>query len=248
MKTDKLFDINKLPTTEGVILLGISMNRIGNAQSPKKCFEYTQYLASKIQYTDGIGMVIYYSDYLYFHSEVPAYKLRDRYKELMIAHKNAFLALLKKDRKWTHKAFSFNTFGQLLLDNSNSYQKAYDAIKNLYKTDSIFEQYVNEDCSASGHNIGDREVHFILEEITLFYLSQKGILRLGNKFVTDSDKNWVLQAYPGTPLKSEVYLFQKNPLTLSNPKNIYENNHYDLEKKQLYDYTKIDLKKYGKTI
>ncbi len=248
MKSNKLFDINKLPTTEGIILSGISMNRIGNAQSAKKCFEYLNYLTSKIQYTDGIGMVMWYGDYLYFNSAEPAYTLRNRYKELMIAHKNAFLKLLKKDRKWTHKAFSFHTFGQLLLDNSDSYQKAYDAIDDLYKKDKTFQQYVNQDCASTGHNVGSREINFILEEITFFYLSQKSpSIKLGNAFVTDSDKSWVLQVYPGKPLQSEIYLFQKNPLQLSNPKNIYENSYYDLEEKKLYDYKNIDLKQYGKT-
>jgi len=240
---NKFFDINKLPTTEGILFFGISMNRIGNAQSPKKCFEYLKHLASKIQHTDGIGMVIWYGDYLYFHSDDPAHKLRDRFKTLMISHKNAFLNLLKKDRKWTHKAFSFTTFGQMLLDNSDAYQEAYVAVENLYKNDSMFRKYVEEDCKSTGHNVGEKETRFILEEITMFYLSQKGSFRLSNKFVSDSEKTWVLQAYPGALLKSEVYLFRKNPLNLSNPKNQYENCFYDLEKKLLYDYSRVDLDK-----
>jgi len=240
---NKFFDINKLPTTEGILLFGISMSRIGNAQSPKNCFEYLKHIASKIQHTDGIGMVIWYGDYLYFNSDDPAYKLRDKFKSLMISHKNAFLNLLKKDRKWTHKAFSFTTFGQLLLDNSNAYQYAYNAVLDLYKNDPVFKKYVEEDGKDTGHGVGERESKFILEEITLFYLSQKGIFRLGNSFVTDSEKTWTLQAYPGTYLKSEIYLFRKNPLGLSNPKNQYENSFYDLEKKLLYDYDRVDLDK-----
>ena len=41
---NKFYDINKLPTTEGIFFLGISMSRIGNEQSAKKCFEYLQHL------------------------------------------------------------------------------------------------------------------------------------------------------------------------------------------------------------
>lgn len=241
---NKFFDIHKLPTTEGIFFLGISMSRIGNAQSPKKCFEYLKHLASKIQYTDGIGMEMWYSDYLYFHSENPAHTLRDRFKNQMIAHKNAFINLLRKDRRWTHKAFSFKTFGQILLENSDVYQTAYDAVQDLYKNDPKFKKYVEEDCALAGHGIGEREALFILEEIAMFYLSQKGSFRLNNKFVTDTEKNWTLQAYPGKPLKSEIYLFQKNPLKLSNPKNPYENCYYDLEGKILYDYTRIDIEKF----
>lgn len=238
---NKFFDINKLPGSEGIIFMGISMNRIGNAQSPQKCFDYLKHLASKIESTDGIGMVICYGDYLYFHSEDPAYKLRDRFESLMLSHKNAFMKLLKKDRKWTHKAFSFITFGQLLLDNSDEYYKAYQAVTDLYKKDSIFQKYVDEDCRGSNHGVGEREKRFILEEITMFYLSQKGNFRHGNRFVTDSEKNWILQVYPGGILKSEVYLFKKNPLNFSNSKNQYEDFFYDLEDKILYDYSRVDL-------
>ena len=240
---NKFFDINKLPTTEGIFFLGISMSRIGNEQSPKKCFEHMKHLASKIQHTDGIGMEMWYGDYLYFHSKEPANELRDKFKSQMIAHKNGFINLLKKDRRWTHKAFSFKTFGQILLENSDVYPLACEAVQDLYKNDHLFRKYVEQDCVVAGHGTGEMSVNFILEEISMFYLSQKGSFRLNNKFVTDTEKNWTLQAYPGKPLKSEVYLFQKNPLNLSNPKNPYENCYYDLEEKILYDYTRMDIEK-----
>lgn len=240
---NKFYDINKLPVTEGIIFLGISMSRIGNEQSARKCFEYLKHLASKIQYTDGIGMELWYSDYLYFHSEDPAYKLRDRFKEQMISHKNAFINLLKKDRRWTLKAFSFKTFGQILLENSDVYPTAFKAVLDLYTKDAIFRKYVEDDCSAGGHGTRENAINFILEEIAMFYLSQKGSFHLNNKFVTDTEKTWTLQAYPGKPLKSEVYLFQKNPLNLHNSKNPYENCYYDLEEKILYDYGRLDIKK-----
>ena len=240
---NKFYDINKLPTTEGIFFLGISMSRIGNEQSAKKCFEYLQHLASKIQYTDGIGMEMWYGDYLYFHSKDPANELRDKFKEQMISHKNAFINLLRKDRRWTHKAFSFKTFGQILLENSDVFPLAYNAVQDLYKNDPIFKKYVEEDCDTAGHGTGEMATNFILEEISMFYLSQKGSFRLNNKFVTDTEKNWTLQAYPGKPLKSEIYLFQKNPLDLHNPKNPYENCYYDLEGKILYDYSRMDIEK-----
>ena len=240
---NKFYDINKLPTTEGILLLGVSMSRIGNGQSPKKCFEYLTHLASKIQHTDGIGMVILYADYLYFHSEDPAHKLRDRFTELMISHKNAFMNLLKKDRQWTHKAFSFKTFGQILLENSGEYPQAFKSVQDLYKNDPLFKKYVDQDCSSAGRGTGVQAVNFILEEITIFYLSQKGLFSLYNPFVNDAEKSWTLQAYPGKPLLSEVYLFQNNPLNIHNPKNIYENCYYDLEDKIIYDYSRIDIDK-----
>lgn len=236
-----LHDINKLPTTEGIFFLGISMSRIGNEQSAQKCFEYLKHLASKIQYTEGIGMELWYSDYLYFHGDDPAFVLRDRFKEQMFSHKNAFINLLKKDRVWTLKAFSFKTFGQILLENSDVYNMSLKAVTNLYETDLKFKKYVELDARNNTNN-QERNTLFILEEIAMFYLAQKGSFRLNNKFVTDTEKSWTLQAYPGKPLNSEVYLFQKNPLNLKSPKNRYENCFYDLESKLLYDYSKLDIK------
>jgi len=240
-ETNVFYDINKLPTTEGIFFLGISMSRIGNAQSAEKCFEYTNHLASKIQYTEGIGAEVWYGDYLYFHSTTPAHTLRDRFVGQMISHKNAFLNLLKKDRVWTLKAFSFKTFGQILLENSDVYGASLEAVLKLYETDDLFKKYVTADCIQAGRTTKSIDVNFILEEIAMFYLSQKGSFRLNNTFVTDTEKNWTLHAYPGKPLRSEAYLFQANPLRLSNPKNIYENCYYDLEGKKLYDYTHLNI-------
>ena len=72
------------------------------------------------------------------------------------------------------------------------------------------------------------------------YLIAKGKVRLRNDFVRDHQK-WILKCYPGKPLHSEIYLFQKNFFKLSNTKNIYENSFYDLVDKKLYDYTRVDL-------
>ena len=235
---DKLFDINKFSEDEGIVLFCISMSRIGNAQSPQKCFEYLHHLASKIEYTNGIGLVFLYGDYLYLQSDQPAFVLRSRFLGQMVVHRNALMKLLRKDRKWTLRCFSYKTFGQLILDNAVAFQSAMKAVHELYKKDLTFKKHVQDDCLDTGHQVGEREVDFILEEIAALYLAQKGVLKLDNKFILDSEVKWILQVYPGKPLKSEIYLFQKNPLKLSNPKNVYENSFYDLEEQVLYDYLK----------
>lgn len=241
----EFFDINQLPQEEGILLLGISMSRIGNAQSAEKCLEYIKHIGTKMQRTDGVGAVFLYADYLYFHSEESAQILRDRYKDLMLSHKNGFLKLLvKDDPAWIKKAFSFYTFGQIMLDNSDAYKKAFDEVIKLYKADSSFKACVDEDCIRAERETSETGAMFILEEITSFYLAAKGKLSFNNKFVSGTEK-WVLQCYPGKPLKSEVYLFQKNPLKLSNPGNKYENSYYDLEAKILYDYTKLDIETFN---
>ena len=235
---NNFFDLNQLPKEEGILLWGISMSKIGNTQSPANCFEYLQHIDTKITKTDGIGMVVLYGDYLYFHSDERASVLRDRYKELMISHKSGFLNLLAKNPAWIKKAFSFSTFGQIMLDNSEEFKKSLDVITGLYRSDDKFKEKVESDCKDAGREITPAQVMFILEEVTLFYLAAKGKLDFGNRFISGTEQ-WVLQMYPGKPLQSEVYLFQSNPLNLHNPKNKYENHFYDLEGKVLYDYLKM---------
>jgi hypothetical protein len=241
---NEFFDISRLPNEEGILFWGISMNRIGNTQSPEKCFEDLKWIDTKISKTEGIGMVTWYSDYLYFHSDEPASLLRDRYKSLMMAHKNGFMNIILKDNVWIKKAFSFYTFGQVIIDNADIFQSALDAIVKLYEEDDTFKQCVEDDAKVANHGFGEKEKMFILEEITTIYLAAKGKLNFNNRFVPGTEK-WVLHLYPGKPLKSEAYLFQVNPLKLSNPKNNYENACYDLAGKKLYNYLDIDIETFN---
>ena len=240
LKPNTFFDINKFPPEEGLLVFGISMNQIGNKQSAEKCFEYLRHFDSRIEKTEGIGLLMLYSDYLYLHSESPAHILRERYKNLMFQHKHAFLNILSKNPNLIKKAFSFYTFGQMMLDNSEDILQIHTQILNLYESDSIFHECVAYDIQRSNRDSNEHNAAFILEELALFYMIKKESFTHNNSFVLKNNM-WTLMCYPGKPLKSEVYLFQKNPLNLSNPKNKYENSCYDLESQTLYDYTRIDI-------
>lgn len=237
---NQFFDLNALPSEEGLLVFGISMSRIANRQSAENCFCDIQWLDTKIKKTRGIGLAFLYGDYLYFHSEEKAHILRDRYKNLMLGHKNAFLNILENKPEWTLKAFSFVSFGQAMLDNSAAFQHGLQKVTELYQADPNFQACVDFDCSRIRIDFNERNVLFILEEVTAFYLAAKGSLQLANPFVAEKE-SWILQCYPGKPLKSEVYLFQCNPLQLKNPKNTFENSFYDLAGKRLYDYDRLDL-------
>ncbi len=237
---NQFFDINQLPQEEGLLLFGISMNRIGNIQSPEKCFSYMEHLGGKIPVkTEGVGLVTLYSDYLYLLSNEPANVLRDRYKELMWSHKDGFMNLIKKDPRFVPKAFSFLSFGQVMLDNSEVFRPALDKVVALYRDDPVFKNLVDKDCKITDHGLGENERMFILEEITFFYLAAKGRLVFNNSFVNRTEQ-WILPVYPGKPLQCEAYLYQKNPLGLHNPKNKYENSCYDSQDKKVYDLLKLD--------
>ncbi len=240
LNINEFYDINTFPLDEGILLMGISMNRIGNTQSAAACYGYLQHLDTKIVKTNGIGMVVWYGDYLYFHSDQPASLLRDRYKNLMLQHKNGFLNLLTKNPAWIKKAFSFSTFGQIMLDNAEIFSSAWTKLTEYYEQDEGFRAAVEADVARAGHGLGERERLFILEEILTFYLAAKGQLRYNNQFVAGTER-WVLPVYPGKPLMSEVYLQQRNPFRLDNPANVYEHCYYDLSGQVLYDYSRLDL-------
>jgi hypothetical protein len=115
----------------------------------------------------------------------------------------------------------------------------FGELKKIYKSHGDFQRLVVEDLKDKAE-VTENEENFILEEILMFYLASKGRVRLRNDFITDKQK-WVLWCYPGKPLLSEIYLYQKNLFDLHHDENVYQNCYYDLTNKKLYDYTKIDI-------
>lgn len=226
------FDINHLPQDHGMILFGISMSRIGNTQSAKKCFDQMQYLAQKIKKTKGVGLTFIYADYLYFLTEKKDIRTtRKRYLEQMHQHKYGFLNLLEKDSSWIPSSFSFMTWADVLLQ-MRDFQMYLTKVQSVYSKDSNFRKAVKEDCGNRRLTVAQRE--FFLEEITVFYLLLKGVYSLPNQYLNHHEK-WVLNCYPGPALESEKYLYKHDLLSLDNPKNKYQSHHYDLEKRMLID-------------
>ena len=106
---DDSFDINQLPKSKGMILFGISMARIDNAQSAASCMKHIEQLCEKIQRTEGIGLSFLYADYLYMHTAtLSARKLRNTYVNQMSSHKNGMLKLLEKNPAWIIHHFLFS--------------------------------------------------------------------------------------------------------------------------------------------
>ncbi len=235
---NQLFDINKLPAKEGIIVFGISMSKISNVQNAKKCFGYMQLFIPKI-IKPMVGLNFWYSDGLYYNSGEAANKLKKKYEALTHSHKYEFLKILKRSPLYIPKSFSFTTWSQQMLE-AKDFPFYLGKLKKKYKEDDKFKELVQKDIRTSGRRVNTNNVNYILEEILMFYLIAKGKVRLYNDYVQDKEK-WILLAYPGKPLFSEVYFFQKNWFKLSNPKNRYENSYYDLEDKKLYNYDKLDL-------
>lgn len=239
IKRNRFFDINKFPSKEGMLLFGISMSQISNIQSAKNCFDYIEDIVKKIEYP-YVGLTFVYSDNLYlYQNDADAIKLNKKHQQQMISHKNQFIKYLNKNKWYIRDSFNFVTWNQTLLE-TKDFMHYFSKLKEIYSKDKKFQKYVKEDIAKSLKKYEDNSVNFVLEEILVFYLASKGVLKFNNKYLNGKEK-WILWCYPGKPLKSEIYLYQKNFFKLSNRENNYENSYYDLENKNLYNYDNVDL-------
>ena len=236
------YDINRLPKGWGILLFPISMSRITNSQNAEACLEYLLKLNKKIV-EPKVGVTFVYGDYLYFHSQEPAAKLKARFQELVIDHKNAVMNLLlgkyRNDFQIT-PAFTFATWNQLYLWSDN-FKGYFDRIKKLARQDDDLQKYLAEDAVWMSRPLSNDQENFILEESLMSYLVTKGKLNIYNEYVHNREE-WLLWCYPGIPPKTEVYLAKKNPFNLKNPSNKFDNAiQYDLDSNRLFTVDNFNI-------
>ncbi len=235
---NEFYDINKFPKEPGIVFFGISMPLLNNVQSPEKCSEMDEYLISKIQ-VSNVGVQVVYTDNLYLYSAEKAVDLKLKYQKLIEEHKSAWLNLIRKDIYIIPSAFTFMSWGQLLLD-CPKFSSYLVAFKKMYEQDALFQKYVADDIRGADREVNDLTVSYILEEILLGYLVMKGQVRLQNDYTKDKEQ-WILNCYQGKPHRSYIYLLQRNFFNLQNPKNTYENSWYDGLNKKLYEFDRLDI-------
>ena len=242
--TNKFFDINKLPPEEGILVFPISMSRISNSQSAKACWKYMKIFSPKKIIKPSVGLNVIYSDFLYLNSSESPSLLKKKFMSLIWTHKNDFLRILKRHPMMINKAFSFTTWNQLYIE-SKDFVRYLGEIRKIYSKDKLFQKYVKEDFeNYKKGKLDENQINFFLEEDLISYLITKGQVNLQNEYIQGKEK-WILYCYPGKPLKSQIYLFQKNFFKLSNKENKFENCFYDLQEKKLYDFNRIDLETYN---
>lgn len=238
------YDINKLPSEKGLLLFGLSMNRLFRGQSPEECVEYIRHFHTAKVSKPLIGLNFIYSDFLYLYSEKPAPELKDSFMNQTISHKNGIQKLLEKnnlDFQIQH-AFNYMVWNQLYVG-TRDFQLLFNSLKKIYESDEKFQKYIKEDSEKYGREMNENQVNFLLEEILMLYLLTKNQVKLPNEYIEGQQK-WILFCYPGRPLKSTVYLYQLNPFKLNWSENPYQNAHFDLEAKQLVDFDRVDLETY----
>ena len=236
-------DINQFPSEEGMIVFPISMSKINNSQNAAACLKWVEWLTTKIKRHKGIGAAVLYSDYLYFHMEErTTLDLKKGFLTNMIGHKNALSNILITHDTYIPKAFSYHTWGQFVL-NQPKFMVYLNKLHQLFEKDLFFQELAKKDTKDFGRKLSTQQVMFFLEEALVLHLLTKGMIPIDNEFINHHEQ-WILVCYPGKPLRTEAYLYQKDFFKLSNPKNRYENHFYDLEGKKLYDFMQLDLEKW----
>ncbi len=244
LEKNKFFDINKLPPEKGLLLFGLSMNKLFLRQSPEKCIEDIRHFHTAKVYKPLIGLNFIYSDFLYLYSNKSAPELKESFMTQIISHKNGIQKLLEKnnlDFQIQH-AFNYMVWNQLYVG-TKDFRELFHDLKDIYGQDDKFKKYIKEDSERYGKEMNENQVNFLLEEILMFYLLTKNQIKLPNEYIEGQQK-WILFCYPGRPMKSTVYLYQLNPFKLSWKENPYQNSHFDLEAKQLVDFYRVDLGTY----
>ncbi|USN87787.1 MAG: hypothetical protein H6779_05325 [Candidatus Nomurabacteria bacterium] len=246
--THNFHDINKLPKEYGILVFPISISRAQNktGQEPDKYVEYLKYFSPSKVSAPKAGVNFVYSDSLYLHSDERASVLKYKFMNIVLNHKNSMQKLLFKERQnfQIQHAFSYEVWNQFYLSYDGNFASDLARFKEIYNSDERFLKYLKEDADFVGRKLDENQINFFLEEHLMIYLSSKKKISLPNEYIMGREQ-WVLWAYPGVPLKAQLYTYQLNPLNLDAPENPYQNHSYDLESKVLTDALKVDLDSYN---
>jgi len=235
---NEFYDINNFPKESGITYLGISIALINTLQNHKNCYRDSKDIISKIS-VSNVGAIVAYTDNLYLYSPKEAIELKLKHQILIEEHKQGWLHLIKKNINIIPNAYTFLTWSQLILD-CPQFTRYKDKLYKIYESNKDFKRYILMDVEGAGREKNKYNIGFVLEEILLDYLITKGKVRLQNEYTKDREQ-WILNCYHGKPLRSHVYLHQKNFFNLENKKNIYENSFYDVLNKKLYDFDRLDI-------
>ena len=241
---NQFFDINKLPGEKGLLLFGLSMNKLQNRQKAENCMEDIRHLGTSKVSKPLIGLNFIYGDFLYLYSDKPAPELKNSFMNEVINHRNSMQRILEKSQMefQIQHAFNYMVWNQLYVG-TKDFNQLFSKLKKIYEKDEKFQDYLEEDCLTFGREMKDNQVNFFLEEILMFYLLSNNQIKLPNEYIENNQK-WILFCYPGKPLKCEVYFRQMNPFKLDWLENPYRDCQYDLESKQLVYFSRIDLETY----
>lgn len=202
IEKNKFFDINKLPSEKGLLLFGLSMNKLSNRQNAENCLtDIRKFTPAKVT-KPLIGLNFIYSDFLYLYSDRPAPELKHSFMNQVIDHRNGLQKTIEKNNLEFQIQHSFNymVWNQLYVG-TRDFNKLFGELKKIYSRDSKFQKYLEEDCLTFEREMEENQVNFFLEETLMIYLLSKNQVKLPNEYIENNQK-WILFCYPGRPLKS----------------------------------------------
>lgn len=228
------FDIHNLPS-DGYIVFPLSMSRLNAGQNPEDIYRFIELFEKKIS-TIGIDGVFLYTNGLYYNNTESALTVRKRTNQQMLNHKNQFLKLVLKKKKYIPQSMHFLPWDYVVL-NSVKYQEFFQILLELRKNDKKFNELLVEGLGNREHN--EANINFLIEEIVITHIIRQKYVEFPKTLVKKD--SFRLIAYPGQYFKADLYQWKNKILPINNDRNPYGCAHYDLDKNILYDFNKLQL-------
>ena len=241
MKSFDLHGINKFPS-DGYLIFPISMSRINKGQNPEEIYGVIKSFEKKISAV-GIDAIILYTNGLYYNNDESALTVRKRTNGQMLSHRNAFLKLVSRDKKYIPQAIHFLPWDFVIL-NFSQYEDYFQKLIKLKDTDKKFKDLLKD--GLNGRKENEANINFLVEEIVVSHIIRQKLIEFP-KTLVKQDK-FRLMVYPGLFFKADLYQWKKKILpqkeTKNDNSNPYYASHYDSEKNILYNFDDLELQQF----
>jgi len=228
------FDISRIED-DGYLILPLSMSRLATGQSPEYCYEVIESFAKKLE-TFSNDVVLLYTNGLYFNSEEVSFENRKKTTQQALNHIYAFRNLVEKKKQFIPGAIHYLPIDYVIF-NSPAFKDFNEKLKKLEQEDEKFREMLVS--NSRDHTYSEANVNFLLEEIVVAHLLRQKLVDLPRTLVkTDT---WRMLVYPGAPLTSDIYQWQKNVLPKEDATNPFAGAQYNWETKQLIIFDEVAL-------
>ena len=229
------FDISRI-SGDGILILPVSMSRMAAGQSPEDCYEILSYFENKFE-TFNNDAILMYTNGLYFNAEDISFEKRTKTNAQILDHSSKMRSLIEKNRKFIPKAIHFMPIDYVIL-NSGKYQEMFNLLKKLEKEDSTYRDLLKVDLN--GREYTEANINFFLEETVVTHLITEQFVDLPTTLAKQDE--WRLICYPGSTIKSQVYVYQQNILEKNKScTNEYRGSMYNFQDKVLEVFSDIQL-------
>ena len=231
MKTG--FDINTI-SGDGYLILPLSMSRLAKGQTPEFCYETLHFFRDKLQ-TYSSDAVLLYTNGLYFNSEEVSFENRKKTNQQIFNHVNELRNLVQKNKDFIPGAIHYLPIDYAIL-NSPAFKDVHATLKKLETEDETFREHLLMDTRDREYT--EANVNFLIEEIAVAHVLREKLVELPRILVKSDD--WRLIAYPGEPLKSDIYQTKIGALERKS-NNPYSGAQYNVDQKHIVIFSETEL-------